>query len=33
MKPRRFRRLPGWAPALTLEEGLRLVLQSDGLLS
>lgn len=33
MKPRRFRRLPGWAPALPLEEGLRLVLQSDGLLS
>jgi nucleoside-diphosphate-sugar epimerase len=33
MKPRRFRRLPGWAPALTLEEGLRLVLQGDGLLS
>ena len=32
MKPRRFRRLPGWAPALPLEEGLRLVLESDGLL-
>ena len=33
MKPRRFRRLPGWAPSLPLEEGLRLVLESDGLLS
>lgn len=32
MKPRRFRRLPGWAPSLPLEEGLRLVLESDGLL-
>lgn len=33
MKPRRFRRLPGWTPLLPLEEGLRLVLESDGLLS
>ena len=32
MKPRRFRRLPGWAPAVPLEEGLRMVLTSDGLL-
>lgn len=31
MKPRRFRRLPGWTPSLPLEEGLRLVLESDGL--
>ncbi|HEX6249891.1 MAG TPA: NAD(P)-dependent oxidoreductase [Gemmatimonadaceae bacterium] len=32
MKPRRFRRLPGWTPLLPLEDGLRLVLESDGLL-
>lgn len=33
MKPRRFRRLPGWTPSLPLEEGLKQVLESDGLLS